>query len=237
MTIPFSQVGFIWAWQSVFHIGLPCGQLLHPRVPVGAAWPMLSFRDTVLHSLFHLSTKAEGFLLPSGSGSEIHTHLPIPLHSAEFLFESSCLRQLSPISEASTWCLQATMDSQGREGLRDLLLSSSVTGKPAALKCLHGVLLAQVKSLFSVCEHCTPKDSVWGEVKLRPLVCPSSLAGLLCQGTSPVPSGFCLGVWRGVGNLPASQGLLIKVFGGYQHCKDSAAPSHTEFKMQQQAYQ
>lgn len=76
-------------------------------------------------------------------------------------------------------------------------------GSLPALKRLHSVILAQLKSFLSICWHCPPEDTpcVW---KLRPLVCPSFLGGLLCQGRNPVPSGFYLWTWRGVGNMPAS---------------------------------
>lgn len=90
------------------------------------------FSDTLLLSLFNLNTKAESFLLPLGSGSQISMHLPISLHSAEFPFES-CLRQLSPISEAGTWCLQATVPTQGGPQ-RPSAQSNPVTGKPAGIK-------------------------------------------------------------------------------------------------------
>lgn len=57
-----------------------------------------------------------------------------------------------------------------------------------ALKCLHGA--AQVKGLRSIFWHCLSEDTlcVW---KFRPLICLLFFGGLLCQGRSPIPSGFC----------------------------------------------
>lgn len=203
---------------SCIHLS-QCSQLAHAV-----------FTDSLLLSFFNPSTKAEGFLLPPGSGAQVNTCLPTPLHSAIFPFVF-CLKQLSPTPEAGTWCLQAMTGSQHRESLQDFL-PISVTGKSASIEVspwcglgpsqeppLH--LLALPFQRLSLC------------LEARPLVCPSSLGGLLCQGRNPVPSGSCLGKGKGVRSMPASHGP-IKVFRGYQHWKDYGAPSHTEFKMEQQ---
>lgn len=113
-----------------------------------------------------------------------------------------CTLPNSPLSPASGSCPPSLrqalgacrLQSQCREDLRDLLLRATLSqGSLLASNCLHSVFLAQVKSLLSICWHCPPEDApyVW---KLRTLVCPSSPRGLLCQGRSPVPSGFCLGM-------------------------------------------
>lgn len=165
------------------------------------------FSDTLGLGLFNLSTKAEGFLPPPGSGSQINT----PSLLLCTLLNSPCVmhQAVSPRPEEGTWCLQATTDSQHREGLGDIL-PISVTGEPACIEVSPWCGLGPVKSLLSTCWHCPSKDSpcVW---KLSPLVCSSSLGGLLCQGRSPVPSGFCLRTWRGVQSMPASHGP-IKIF-------------------------
>lgn len=110
-----------------------------------------------------------------------------------------CTLPNSPLSPASGSCppslRQATVPSQGglQSNSEQLLRATLSQRSLLASNCLHSVFLAQVKSILSICWHCSPKDTpyVW---KLRTLVCPSSLGGLLCQGRSPVPSGFCLGM-------------------------------------------
>lgn len=100
-------------------------------------------------------------LLPPGSGAQINTCLPTPLHSAIFPFVF-CLKQLSPIPEAGTWCLQTmTVPNTGRAS--KTFCPSLSQGSLPALKCLRGVALAQLRSLLSICWHCPSKDSpcVW----------------------------------------------------------------------------
>lgn len=108
------------------------------------------FSDTLRLGLFNLSTKAEGFLLPPGSGSQIPKFTHAFLLLCTLLISPLCYASRhSPPSprmpEEGTWCLQATTDSQRREGLRDFL-PISVTGSLPAVKCLHGVALAQSRA-------------------------------------------------------------------------------------------
>lgn len=151
--------------------------------------------------------------------------LPV-LHSAKLLF-LSCLKQLSPSLRQTLSACRPQLTPNAGKASETFQPSLSQGGLPAS-KCLHGV--AQVKGLCSIFWHCLSEDSpcVW---KFRPLVCPLFL-GLLCQGRSPVPSGFCQGMWGVVGSMHVSQGP-IKILRGSPHWKDYGAPSHTEFKIKQ----